>query len=119
MSRILCEIAMTSPAVDLAELDVPELETLLTERGLQPFHARQTYRWIHRRGITDPAAMTDLPLALRKTLDADFRISTPEVVRDETSVDGMRKLMLRLGDTRMIESVFIPDTPSMTFCVST
>jgi 23S rRNA (adenine2503-C2)-methyltransferase len=110
---------MTSSAIDLAELDVLELETLLTERGLQPFHARQTYRWIHRRGVTDPSAMTDLPLALRKTLESDFRVTTPEVVRDETSVDGTRKLMLRLTDQRTIESVFIPDTPSMTFCVST
>jgi 23S rRNA (adenine2503-C2)-methyltransferase len=34
-------------------------------------------------------------------------------------VDGTRKLVLELADGRHIESVFIPDTPSMTFCIST
>jgi 23S rRNA (adenine2503-C2)-methyltransferase len=110
---------MTSARADLAELELPELETLLTERGIQPFHARQAYRWIHRRGVTDPSAMTDLPAALRSALQSTYDITTPEVVRDDTSIDGTRKLMLRLADRRMIESVFIPDTPSMTFCVST
>jgi 23S rRNA (adenine2503-C2)-methyltransferase len=110
---------MASAGIDLAELELPELETLLAEQDVQPFHARQTYRWIHRRGVTDPSGMTDLPLTLRKTLQSDFAIATPEVLRDEVSVDGTRKLMLRLADRRMIESVFIPDTPSMTFCVST
>jgi 23S rRNA (adenine2503-C2)-methyltransferase len=110
---------MAPSKTDLAELDLPELETLLAEQRVQPFHARQAYRWIHRRGVTQPSNMTDLPLTLRKTLESAFEIATPEVVRDEVSVDGTRKLMLRLGDRRMIESVFIPDTPSMTFCVST
>jgi 23S rRNA (adenine2503-C2)-methyltransferase len=35
------------------------------------------------------------------------------------SVDGTRKFVLELADRRRIESVFIPDTPSMTFCIST
>ena len=35
------------------------------------------------------------------------------------SEDGTAKLLLRLADGKQIESVFIPDTPSMTFCVST
>jgi 23S rRNA (adenine2503-C2)-methyltransferase len=41
------------------------------------------------------------------------------VVEDQTSVDGTRKFVLQLADRRKIESVFIPDTPAMTFCVST
>ncbi len=41
------------------------------------------------------------------------------VVSDQLSTDGTRKFVLELGDGRRIESVFIPDTPAMTFCVST
>jgi len=110
---------MTSSRPDLAEMEVAELESLLVSQGFQPFHARQTYRWIHRRSVTDPSDMTDLPLLLRTRLRADVAITTPTVIRDETSLDGTRKLMLGLADGRMIESVFIPDTPAMTFCVST
>ncbi|MEZ5287084.1 MAG: radical SAM protein [Vicinamibacterales bacterium] len=41
------------------------------------------------------------------------------MVRRQQSEDGTVKLVLRLHDRREIESVFIPDTPAQTFCVST
>src|SRR5688500_15895252 len=63
--------------------------------------------------------MTDLSRTLRTRLRDEFSISTPRIASDEQSVDGTRKFVLELGDKRRIESVFIPDTPSMTFCIST
>jgi 23S rRNA (adenine2503-C2)-methyltransferase len=63
--------------------------------------------------------MTDLSRGLRARLRSAFTISTPRVVDDLRSQDGTRKFVLALGDGRRIESVFIPDTPAMTFCVST
>ena len=110
---------MTAPHLDLAELELPELETALAERGAERFHARQLYRWIYKRGVTDFELMTDLSRPLRVRLGEEFTISAPHVVSDERSVDGTRKFVLELADQRRIESVFIPDTPSMTFCVST
>ena len=110
---------MSSPPLDLAELELPELEAALDARGCERFHARQLYRWIYKRGVTDFERMTDLSRALRARLPEEFTISTPRVVSDETSVDGTRKFVLELADHRRIESVFIPDTPSMTFCIST
>ena len=109
---------MTNP-VDLAELDLSEVESALEAQGVQRFHARQLCRWIYRRGITDFGLMTDLSRQLRARLGEDFVIATPGIISDETSVDGTRKFVMELGDRRRIESVFIPDTPSMTFCIST
>ena len=110
---------MSAPHLDLAELEVNELEAVLAERGYERFHARQVYRWIHKRGITDADRMTDVSRQLRQELHETFTLNTPRVVSDELSVDGTRKLVLELADSRRIESVFIPDTPSMTFCIST
>jgi 23S rRNA (adenine2503-C2)-methyltransferase len=107
------------PRLDIAELDLPELESTLEARGVERFHARQLYRWIYRRGITDFERMTDLSQSLRARFAEEFTVGTPAVVGDDTSVDGTRKLALQLRDGRRIESVFIPDTPSMTFCIST
>jgi 23S rRNA (adenine2503-C2)-methyltransferase len=104
---------------DLAELDMGELEALFVSRGLDRFRARQVFAWIYRRGITDVAGMTDLPLGVRNALVIDTRISTPSIVSRERSSDGTEKFLLRLADGRLIESVFIPDTPAMTFCIST
>ena len=110
---------MLTPRPDLAELNVHELEDALEARGVQRFHARQLYRWIYKRGVTDFSEMTDLSRALRVQLAEEFAINTPKVVGDDLSADGTRKFVFELTDGRRIESVFIPDPPSMTFCIST
>jgi len=112
---------VSSPPVptNLAELDRPALEAAFAERGLEPFRARQVFRWIYSRGVTAFGDMTDLPHSLRTSLAADFTLATPQVVVRDRSSDGTEKFLLRLDDGRQIESVFIPDTPSMTFCIST
>ncbi len=104
---------------DLAALDRTALEAALVARGLERFRARQIFAWVYRHGIVDPAAMSDLPATLRTTLSTEFRLSTPTVSSRERSADGTEKFLLTLADGRSIESVFIPDTPAMTFCVST
>ena len=107
------------PRPDLANLERVALEAALETRGHKRFHARQIFRWIYKHGVTDIEAMTDLSRDLRATLAAEFTLGTPAVAQRETSVDGTEKFLLRLADGAHIESVFIPDTPAMTFCVST
>jgi 23S rRNA (adenine2503-C2)-methyltransferase len=104
---------------DLAELERSSLEAALVERGHERFRARQIFGWIYRRGVTDPGAMSNLPRELRATLASDFALTTPRVLSRESSNDGTEKFLLELGDGDRIESVFIPDTPANTFCVST
>jgi 23S rRNA (adenine2503-C2)-methyltransferase len=104
---------------DLADLERPALESALEARGYPRFRARQIFRWIYKRGVTNVDAMTDLPRDLRARLTTDFLLTTPAAVQREVSSDGTEKFLLRLADGRHIESVFIPDTPANTFCVST
>src|SRR5688572_9225779 len=103
---------------DLAEMELPDLEAFLEQLGTPRFHARQVFRWIYRRDVSAFAEMTDLGRALRDRLATDVILSTPRLVHRDTSTDGTVKLLLQLADGRRIESVFIPDTPAMTFCVS-
>jgi 23S rRNA (adenine2503-C2)-methyltransferase len=110
---------MSAAHLNLAELDISELESALEARGCERFHARQLYRWIYKRGVVDFEKMTDLSKDLRARLAADFEVVTPVLVSDIRSIDGTRKFVLELADHRRIETVFIPDTPAMTFCIST
>jgi 23S rRNA (adenine2503-C2)-methyltransferase len=103
----------------LTELEPDSLTEALARLGARPFHARQIYTWIYRRGVADFARMTDLSLDLRAKLERTFTIPTPAVAARNESTDGTVKFLLRLGDGREVESVFIPDTPAMTLCVST
>jgi len=104
---------------DLVEMELPELEQALESMGHARFHARQLFQWVHKRGVIDFGEMTDLGRDLRSNLAASLRIGMPELVRKETSSDGTTKFLLRLEDGQLIESVFIPDTPANTFCLST
>ena len=103
---------------DLANLELPQLEAVFEAAGLQKFRARQVYQWIYRKGVTDFAAMTNLGQALRAQLAERFTISTPQLVHVARSTDGSRKFLFQLADGRRIESVYIPDTPKQTFCIS-
>jgi 23S rRNA (adenine2503-C2)-methyltransferase len=103
----------------LVDLERPALEAALETRGYERFRARQIFGWIYRHGVTDLGAMTDLPRDLRERLAIELPLTTPQLVHRETSVDGTQKFLIRFADGKQIESVFIPDTPAMTFCIST
>ena len=110
---------MSDEPRQLADLERPALEAALEKRGHERFRAKQIFGWIYRHGVTDLSAMTDLPRGLREQLASELPLTTPELVRRETSVDGTEKFLIRFADGQQIESVFIPDTPAMTFCIST
>jgi 23S rRNA (adenine2503-C2)-methyltransferase len=105
--------------IDISELELTELEDEFAARSIPRFHARQVFTWVWKRGVTDFGKMTDLPLTLRASLAQHFTVSTPVVETREVSEDGTQKFVLRLHDGRRIESVYIPDTPAQTFCIST
>jgi len=96
-----------------------DIEHALNEIGAPRFHASQIFSWIYRHGVTDFAAMTNLPASLRERLAREVIIETPAIERRETSSDGTTKYLLRLTDGKRIEAVYIPDTPAQTFCIST
>ena len=109
----------TTDRRDASELELDELERYLASIGVPTFHARQIFQWIYRRGETSFEAMTDLGRDLRAQLARELVVGTPAVAKRERSEDGTTKFLLRLADGQFIESVFIPDTPSQTFCIST
>ena len=96
-----------------------DIEHALEQIGAPRFHASQIFSWIYRHGVTDFAAMTNLPASLRERLARELIIETPAIERRETSSDGTTKYLLRLTDGKLIEAVYIPDTPAQTFCIST
>ena len=82
----------------------PEM-TRLKERS---FHGKQVFRWIHQRGVTDAAAMTDLPASLRTKLAEDGLGSVLTVVTERRAADDTRKLLVALSDGASVETVLIP-----------
>ena len=104
---------------DLTALELPDLEARFRDLGIAPFHARQVFRWVHRRGVTDPGADDrPRPRAARTARGRVHRHRSAVASLATSRPTGPQKFLLELADGRRIESVFIPDTPAMTFCIS-
>jgi 23S rRNA (adenine2503-C2)-methyltransferase len=93
---------------DLLGLTLPQLQQWLVERGEAPFRAKQLYSWLYKHLVTDFSAMTNLPQTLRNRLAQEASIG-PMVVRSElySKDDRTRKILLELGDGKLIESVLM------------
>ena len=96
----------------LAGLSKAELAERLIAVGVEPKKAKmrveQLWRWIYHYGVTDFAAMTNVAKELRATLAEHYTLERPEIVTQQTSTDGTRKWLIRLGPGVEAEAVFIP-----------
>ncbi len=104
---------------DIKSLDRAGIEGVIADLGEPAFRARQIVRWLYGRGAASFDEMSDLPAALRAKLDARFAVGSLALEAAETSSDGTRKYLWRLGDGVTIESVGIPAGERLTVCFST
>jgi 23S rRNA (adenine2503-C2)-methyltransferase len=77
--------------------------------GEPAFRAQQVFRWIHERGVLDPALMSDLPKSLREKLGTEL-VQPARVAAVHAASDGTRKLVLELAGQAQVECVIIPMT---------
>ena len=84
----------------------------MREWGQPSYRAKQVFKWIHSRGVTDPEQMTDLPKALRARLGEDGLRPRLELAARHRSDDGTQKLLLSMSDGRSVEAVLIPQGSS-------
>jgi 23S rRNA (adenine2503-C2)-methyltransferase len=104
---------------NLLGLDADALAAFMAAHGERVFRARQVMRWIHRAGVADFGAMTDLAKSAREALAAHASVAGPTVRSDSTGADGTRKWLLDVGADNAVETVFIPEANRGTLCIST
>ncbi len=103
---------------NLLDLDPAALQRYFAGLGEKPFRATQVLRWVHQRGASDFASMTDVAKSLREKLAQSACIGPPQVVGDSVSEDGTRKWLIKVDGSNAVESVFIPEARRGTLCVS-
>ncbi len=96
-----------------------ELAALLEIWGQPAFRRRQIQAWLYEKCEFSPAAMLNLPAALRAKLTECFGAPRSRVVEAQPGSGGTVKLLLALDDGEEIEMVLIPSPERMTFCLST
>jgi 23S rRNA (adenine2503-C2)-methyltransferase len=80
---------------------------------------KQIRRWLIAGRAESFDMMSDLPVALRTALAAEWSPFGTHVDRHLRSIDGTEKLLVRLHDGRLIECVLIPEMDRRTACIST
>ena len=95
-----------------------ELVSLAGSLGEPGYRGRQIYRAIYQRRLTEFDKMTELPVPLRTRLAEMALIGGTTVSRLFHSIDGTRRYLLRLGDGREAEAVFMPEERRDTICIS-
>ena len=104
--------------INLMGLSKKSMEDFFISIEEKPFRATQIIKWVHQRGVSDISKMTDLSKNLRDKLNATCEIKVPEVVFEQTSKDGTKKWVIKVGEKDLIEMVLIPENNRSTLCVS-
>jgi 23S rRNA (adenine2503-C2)-methyltransferase len=106
-------------SVNLTGLSPDQLEDLAVELGASRYRGRQLATWMYRKAVFDLEEMSDLPKEFRAVLAGRAVIELPAVDVVTPSLDGSRKIVLRLADESRISVVLIPDEDRLTLCLST
>ena len=86
-----------------------QIEALVQELGQPRYRASQLYSWVFQKLARSFDDMSNLPKALRqKLMDEGYTIGCAKLGRVAESIDGTRKLSVRLQDGAAVETVLIP-----------
>jgi len=107
------------PLADLKNMTLEEIEAFVAGIGKEKYRARQIMKWIYQQGASSFEEMTNLSKEVRTGMAKQARIGNLEIVRTETAGDRTKKILFRLEDGLLIESVLIPGASHWTLCVST
>jgi 23S rRNA (adenine2503-C2)-methyltransferase len=107
------------PPRHLADLDLAGRRAAVTALGERPFRADQLSRHYFGRYTDAPDDMTDLPAGIRATLTDQLLPSLLTSEKELTCDDGAtRKMLWRLHDGALVESVLMKYPDRVTMCVS-
>jgi 23S rRNA (adenine2503-C2)-methyltransferase len=107
-----------APRPNLYGLSRAELASRLTAAGSPAYHGEQIFRWLYARRRLTAGSWTDLPVRLRRQLEAETRVEAPEIVSRTESRDGTVKYAVRLPDGGVVETVYMIQRERRTLCVS-
>lgn len=105
--------------MSIYDLSFEDLEEYLLKHEVKKFHAKQIFKWLYEKRVTDFDMMSDISIKLKQLLKADFDIPHLELVTKQASNDGTTKYLFKLFDGCLIESVLMVFDYGYSACLST
>ena len=101
------------------DLTQAELTDWFIEQGDQKFRAKQVWDWLYVKRVNDFSEMTNLNKQTRERLNSHFTIQALEEEIKQVSKDGTIKLLFKLADGHLIETVLMRFSYGLSVCVTT
>lgn len=113
----------------LLGLTPTELKAVVVGLGMPAFTARQVAQWLYEKHVGSISEMTNLSKQNRALLAEHYEVGTMASIDCQRSKDGTVKYLFPVccddivagvttGETKFVETVFIPDHDRATLCVS-
>jgi 23S rRNA (adenine2503-C2)-methyltransferase len=80
--------------------------------------AGRVFRAVYQDRVTDFKEIASIPQTSREALGAALHLDLPSIAARFDSEDGTRRYLMRFSDGETAESVLIPNSNRVTFCVS-
>ena len=108
---------MTNPRPNILDFTLPEIASLCQSLGEKTYRGRQVAAWLFRQGVQGFDQMTDVSLGFRQKLAEATRLDHLKIL--EVNDDGeTKKILWRLTDGQLVESVLIGEKDHLTLCLS-
>lgn len=107
------------PDLDIKSMNLSEIENVVALLNEPKFRAKQIFEWFQVYGAMSYDEMTNLPKALRNTLNEKYPVRSCEIeLKQVSKIDSTVKYLFKLFDGNFIESVLMKYKYGYTLCVS-
>ena len=100
------------------DLTYEKMSDLMVALNQKPYRAKQLFDWVYERRVTDIDIMSDISKSFRDVLKQTFTFDLPTIHTRQDSADGTIKLLLRLHDGHLIETVLMRYNYGQVVCVT-
>lgn len=104
--------------IGISSFSLNRLEDEVKALGVPTYRAKQVFKWLHSKQVSDFEEMTDLPKAMISVLYDKYYIEKMEIERKQQSQDGTVKYLFKMQDGNFIETVLMRYTYGNSVCVS-
>lgn len=104
--------------INILGVTLQALEGQMMALGQKAFRAKQIYSWLYKKRVFDFDEMTDISVSFREVLKSKYYIHLPEVEVKKISSDGTMKLLVKLEDGQLVETVLMRYIYGDSVCVS-
>ncbi|GHV58297.1 putative dual-specificity RNA methyltransferase RlmN [Bacteroidia bacterium] len=95
-----------------------ELKQITGDLGMPKFTADQISGWLYKKRVSSIDEMTNLSLAHRNALKANYSTGRNQPADSQISADETVKYLFPASNGGFVETVYIPDKERATLCVS-